>query len=277
VSLNDYFKIEIPADGVYGVYVHMEDTSKITMGFYDWDRQKWVYSFTPDSTTGLCSGEMKLLAGTYYLKAYLSDGATLADSVDYAFMVFPTEEGSMGGENGAEQSKDKFGSVKDNVYSNEYYGIHFALDSSWEYKTAEEIQEIPEDRENFPCGEEYDVFLAERKDGKLEVNVIVEHMSEDAMEEFSSLGEEGLTDYMVAEIEKRADEAETQGMTVTSVETVKMEFCGAEKYAVRTVMTTSAGVLIQYQIYYIDTEYVGTVVCNIIGEKAEKEVLSMFY
>ena len=183
----------------------------------------------------------------------------------------------MGGENGAEQSKDKFGSVKDNVYSNEYYGIHFAFDSSWEYKTADEIQEIPADRENLPYDEEYDVFLAERKDGMAEFYLSVERMSEETMEEFSSLGEEGLMDYMVAEIERRADEAETQGMTVTSVEKVKMEFCGAEKYALKTVMTSTAGVFIQYQMYYIDTEYVGTVICNIIGETTEKEFLAMFY
>ena len=183
----------------------------------------------------------------------------------------------MEGETGAEQAKDVFGSVKDSVYSNEYYGIHFAFDSSWEYKIAEDFQDVPEDRVNLPYDEEYKVFWAKRGDGMVQFDLSVERMDEDTMEEFATLGEEGFIDYMVDVVERRSDEISNEEATFKSVEKVKMDFCGQEKWAVKIVFDYSAEVITQYQIFYIDTEYVADFVCTFSGEKTEKDFLAMFY
>ncbi len=276
-SEDDYYVMEIPADGIYGVYVSMDDPSKTTMGIYDWDRQKWAYFFTPESETGLCSGEMELLAGTYYINAYLTEGESLSEAVGYAYLIFPAEEGSMDGEIGAEQSKDVFGSVKDGVYSNEYYGIHFTMDSSWEYKTAEDLQTVPEDKINLPYGEEYSVFYAEKKDGTAQLELVVERMTEDEMQEFKTLGEDGIAEYIASEFERGLAETSFEGITSYFVEKKEMAFCGEDKQAVKVTMESVAGDVFEYQVFYVDTEYVAYLTLMFYGEITEKEMFSLFY
>lgn len=272
----NYFKVEIEKAGTYGIYFRVDNPELVSLGIFDGEGQTWAYSLLPEAELGHGAVEMELPAGICYFTAYTEDGAEITEPVEYAFMIFSTEEGSIDDDAGTEPSMEVYGEVQGNTYVNEYLGIRFDIRSDWEYSTAEELQELPENMEDFPVGGSFDAIVAERNDGMVQFDITFKKGTEEDAKQYQNMGEEAYVDYMIGAMESNKEVFEQQGLTLVSVEKECREFCGENKWMVKLETDMSGIAVVQYQIYYMEQEYTANLICSMAAGDTVEEFFELF-
>lgn len=136
------------------------------------------------------------------------------------------------------------GRIEDNVYTNEYMGLGFSFDDSWLVYSAEELQqlygtvievigdtdisELIEGR-----GQIYDM-MAENADELLSINVIIGEVPANERLYYALNSEETIIDNMLESKDMLIEAYQQGGISVNSMEKVKMYFLGKERFGVYT-------------------------------------------
>ena len=178
------------------------------------------------------------------------------------------------------------GTMQGGIYENTYVGYGCALDGSWTYKTAEELQDI--------SGLTKDIFeqggvdtsafnqvmdmMAERTDPISNININYTALTPQERLAHRLAGEEGIIDATLQQKDYLISTYAQAGIEVSAMEKVSITFCGEERWAIRT--TASVQGIPYYLIQLFDTNigpYYVTLTLGSFGEDATAEMLELFY
>lgn len=184
------------------------------------------------------------------------------------------------------------GSIEDGVYSNEYAGIACALDESWVYYSAEELQALPDNiSELFADTELGDQIAdstviadmqAENAEKLLGVNINFTKLGIKERLAYSLLSEEDAIDVLLSQKDLLTSTYAQAGITVSSMEKVTVSFLGQEHFAVKTQATLRVeGMELPYFILQIMDYKLGgygmTLTASSYVEDNTQSVLDLFY
>ena len=153
-----------------------------------------------------------------------------------------------------EASQDfSLGAMQGGTYENAYVGYGCKLDANWTYKTAEELQDISGMTKEMFEGTDLDLsaynqitdMMAECSDPLASINIQYTSLSTQDRIAHAMAGEEGIIDATLQQKDLLVSTYAQAGIEVTSMEKVKITFCGEERFAIKTVAS------IQGMGYYI--------------------------
>lgn len=137
------------------------------------------------------------------------------------------------------------GRMEGGIYSNEYVGYACKLDSNWSFLSAEELQQIPSTVSDLISGSElaealgdtaqFTDMMAENATDLTSMNVLYQKLSLQERLAYAALSEEAVVDATLEQMGMLTDAYAQAGITVTSMEKVKVTFMGEERTAIYTV------------------------------------------
>ena len=137
------------------------------------------------------------------------------------------------------------GRLEDRTYINDYLGFSIEFDEAWTFKTAEELQEIPENiaeiLKDTELGEttasltQIMDMQAENVDKLCSINVLYQALSMPDRLAYLTLSDEELMDLMLDESDMLVESYTQMGLEVESVDKVQVNFCGEDRYALKCV------------------------------------------
>ncbi len=180
------------------------------------------------------------------------------------------------------------GRVQGGVYVNEYMGISCTLDSGWEFYTAEELQELPQNVEELFAGTEAEALMsnlqvitdmsAENAEELTSMNIMYQKMSAQERRAFGSMNNEEFVDGMLtAQKDVLIATYAQAGINVQEMYKKTVNFCG-EKRDVIYVASDMNGVpyyAIQLFDYSLGDYAVTMTVSSFVEDKTE-ELLTLF-
>ena len=180
------------------------------------------------------------------------------------------------------------GRVQGGVYVNEYMGISCTLDSGWEFYTAEELQELPQNVEELFAGTEAEDMMsnlqvitdmsAENAEELTSMNIMYQKMSVQERLAFGSMDNEEFVDGMLtAQKDVLIATYAQAGINVQEMYKKTVNFCG-EKRDVIYVASDMNGVQ-YYAIQLFDYslgDYAVTMTVSSFFEDKTEELLTLF-
>lgn len=139
------------------------------------------------------------------------------------------------------------GRMEGGVYTNTYAGFSVALDSTWTFYSAEELQEIPENvaeiLEGTELGEAADSLpqftdmMAESVEAMTSINVLYQKLDMQTRLAYAVLSEKQILEQMLTESEMLISSYAQAGIEVESMELKTVTFAGKERTALHTSAT----------------------------------------
>ncbi len=193
-------------------------------------------------------------------------------------------------EEAVEEGKDlSLGRIQGGIYTNEYIGLACELDSTWEFYTAEELQELPDNiaelMEGTELGEGIDQIQqimdmqAECVNDMTGINILYQKLSMQERLAYMAIDEQALIELTISQQGDMITESYAQaGIIVEEMSPKTVTFLGEE----RTVLLTKAK--IQEMDYYVLQifnydlgQYSATITCSSFVEDKTEELLDLFY
>ena len=178
------------------------------------------------------------------------------------------------------------GTMQGGIYENTYVGYGCALDESWTYKTAEELQDI--------SGLTKDIFeeggvdtsafnqvldmMAESTDPYASINIQYTALSAQERIAHRLAGEEGIIDATLQQKDLLISTYAQAGIEVSAMEKVSVTFCGEERWAIYTVASIQG--IPYYILQLFDTNigpYYVTLTLGAFVEDTTPQLLELFY
>jgi len=180
------------------------------------------------------------------------------------------------------------GRIQGGVYSNEYAGFACALDSTWEFYSAEELQVLPEDISELMQGtelgenmEQYVQILdmqAECANDLTGMNVLYQKMNLQERLFYTTIDEKELMEYMLTQKDMLTESYAQAGIIVDSIEPKTVTFLGEERVGLYTKAKCLDVDYYVFQLFHHDLgQYsVSVTVYSFVEDKTE-EILELFY
>lgn len=180
------------------------------------------------------------------------------------------------------------GRMEGGTYTNEYAGFACDLDETWLYHSAEELQEMPDAVKDAMDGSKLGEYMenatqltdmmAENESLLSTVNVL--YTKQDPMTQLAALAlnDEQIVD-MVLQQTAMLEEAYVQaGIITSSIEKVKVNFLGEERWAVKTVAETQGVAYYTLQVfdYKVGAYGVTLTAASFVNDNTQA-VLDLFY
>lgn len=139
------------------------------------------------------------------------------------------------------------GRIEGGTYTNEYMGFAMDLDSTWQYYTADELQELPDNVaemfEGTEVGDAIDTvsqftdMMAESVEQLASVNVLYQKMDMQTRLLYAAMDDETILDATLAQSDALIDAYSAAGIDVSDLEKVTVNFLGQERVALKTTST----------------------------------------
>ncbi len=190
-----------------------------------------------------------------------------------------------------EESSDKtssLGRVQGGVYVNEYMGVSCTLSSDWEFYTAEELQEIPDNVEEMFEGTDAEALMsnldsitdmsAENATDLTSMNIAYQKMSFQERLAYQSLSNDDITKMVATDQKDVIIQMYAQaGINVHEMYAKTVTFCGEERLALYMACDVAGVAYYGLQIfdYSLGNYAVVLTTTSFVDDKTE-EVLAMF-
>lgn len=136
------------------------------------------------------------------------------------------------------------GRMEGGTYTNEYVGYACKLDSNWTFRSAEELQEIPDTVSDMISGSElgdaladvqqFTDMMAENATDLATMNVLYQKLSLQERLAYAALTEEQVVDATLDQQDMMIQAYAQAGITVISMDKVTVNFMGEERTAIHT-------------------------------------------
>lgn len=180
------------------------------------------------------------------------------------------------------------GRVQGGVYVNEYMGVSCALDSGWEFYTAEELQELPQNVEELFAGTEAENMMsnlqvitdmsAENAEELTSMNIMYQKMSTQERLAFAGMDNDDVVEAMVTSQKDTLIATYAQaGINVHEMYKKTVTFCGEECDVV--YMACDVNGVGYYGIQVLDYtlgDYAVTLTVTSFVEDKTEELLTLF-
>lgn len=187
-----------------------------------------------------------------------------------------------------EESTLSLGRIQGGVYTNEYAGFACELDSTWEFYSAEELQDLPENiaelMEGTELGENIDSYeqimdmQAECVNDLTGINVLYQKMDMQERLAYASLDEEQLMEYMLTQKDLLTESYAQTGIIVEEMSTKQVTFAGEERIG---LLTKAKFQDIDYYIFQLFNHDLGqysvTISFSSFVEDKTDEIIALFY
>ncbi len=140
-----------------------------------------------------------------------------------------------------------FGRMEGGVYTNRYAGFTCELDSNWQFYTADELQELPEDVKDLFDGTEAGEILdkyqyimdmqAENAADLLSINVIYQKQDLATRLQYAAMSEEAIIDATLSQKDMMISSYAQAGIDVSKMEKKTVTFLGQSRTAIHTTAT----------------------------------------
>ncbi len=150
--------------------------------------------------------------------------------------------GDLGGSSAG--SSLSLGKIQDGTYTNSYAGFGCKLEAPWYYYSDEQLDGLPEDVRNTLEGtqlgeivDKYTQFtemMAQNEDELCTLNVLYQKVDTATRLLYAGKSEEWILDQVLTTKDQMIEAYAQSGMKVKSIEKVKVNFLGQERYALRT-------------------------------------------
>ena len=178
------------------------------------------------------------------------------------------------------------GRIEGGVYTNEYIGIGCALDSSWSFYTAEELQELPAQTGELLQDTEYadaslnqiaDMFAENSNDGS---NINIQYTKLDAQVRliYAAMDYEAFADMIMSESDSMIQAYNQTGFENVTMEKVTIHYLGEERVAVRTTAEFYDVPLYMLQVFEHNLgKYYAVITFTSVMEDTTQSMLDLFY
>lgn len=187
-----------------------------------------------------------------------------------------------------EDTPVSLGRMQGGTYINEYIGLACDLDSTWEFYTAEELQELPTTAAELFEDTELEEYLdnttrimdmqAECPNDLTTMNVLYQKMDMQQRLAYALATEEEIIDGTLAESDLLVDSYSQMGLEVVDMTKKQVTFLGEEHYAIHTV--AKIGEVDFYALQLCDYhlgQYAITITLSSYMEDKTGDVLNLFY
>lgn len=180
------------------------------------------------------------------------------------------------------------GRVQGGVYVNEYMGVSCTLDSDWEFYTAEELQELPQNVEELFAGTEAEDFMsglqsitdmsAENATELTTMNIMYQKMSMQERLAFAGMSNDDVVEAMVtSQKDLLIDTYAQAGINVHEMYKKTATFCGEECDVVYMVCDVNGVAYYGIQVFdYTLGDYAVTLTVTSFVEDKTEELLGLF-
>ncbi len=179
------------------------------------------------------------------------------------------------------------GRVQGGVYVNEYMGISCNLDSNWEFYTAEELQELPENVADMFAGTAMEDEMsdlnyitdmsAENMTDLTSMNIIYQKMTVQERLAFKTMTNSDVVDGMLSQKDFLISTYAQTGINVTEFVKKTVNFCGEDRDAIYMVSDVNGVAYYALQIFdYSLGEYSVTMTVSSFVEDKTDELLTLF-
>ena len=144
----------------------------------------------------------------------------------------------------AQENKVSMGRLEGGVYSNSYTGYACDLNTNWEFYSAEELQDMPQNVAEMMGDSEllddetvlsqFTDMMAENVEELVTINVLYQKLSLDERLGYAMMGEKELLEAMLGERGAMEAAYANAGILVDNMETVTINFLGEERVAMHT-------------------------------------------
>lgn len=180
------------------------------------------------------------------------------------------------------------GRIEGGTYTNTYGGFGCTLDANWEFYSAEELQDLPNDvQELFADTElgEATAGMTQIMDMKAEnandlttMNVLYNKLDAQSRLAYAMLSEEDILDALMEQKDLMISSYSQAGIEVSSMEKTEVEFLGEKHFAVRTSSTWDDVPYFTLQLFdYHAGRYSITITFASYLEDKTDDLLALFY
>ncbi len=179
------------------------------------------------------------------------------------------------------------GRMEGGVYTNNYLGITCQLDSSWQFYTSEELQDLPGDIAQLIEGSELGDAIsgmeqiidvqAENSENLTSFNVLYQKLSVPERLAFSKMSEEEIIDELIKEYALLEDGYAQMGMEMKEISSKKVTFLGEERTGLLQLCDVGGSDYYIFQLMnYNLGEYGTTITFASLYEDKTQEVMDLF-
>ena len=185
-----------------------------------------------------------------------------------------------------EEKAVTLGRMEGGTYTNEYLGIGCMLDTSWTFRGAEELQELPgqvnellQDTEYSDAGlRQITDMMAENVNTLANMNIQYTKLTMQERIAFAAMDSDGFADMIMGEAESMTQAYEQAGIENAVMEKVTVNFLGQERTAIRTSATIQGYPYYILQLFEHDLgQYYVTMTFSSIFEDTTESMLDLFY
>ena len=181
------------------------------------------------------------------------------------------------------------GRMEGGVYTNPYAGYGCKLDTSWQFLTAEELQEIPENLQEILSGtaagdalEKYATITDVQAENVTELttfNVLYQKLDANMKLASLTMSEEDVIESVLATKDQMIQSYAQAGVEVATMEKVTVTFLGEKHTALKTTSTRQGVAYYTLQImdYHLGGDYSVTLTVGSFVEDKTADLLKMFY
>ena len=181
------------------------------------------------------------------------------------------------------------GRMEGGVYTNEYAGFACSLDETWEYYTAEELQDLSdltqEQLQDSALAEQAGKFdqitdmMAESYENLATINVNYTRLSATERLSFALTSEEALIDTTLQQKDLLMQTYAQAGINATGMEKTQVTFLGEEHFAIHTVADIEGTpyYILQLFRYNLGGQYYVTLTLASFVEDNTASLLDLFY
>lgn len=180
------------------------------------------------------------------------------------------------------------GVVEGNTYTSAYAGYGCTLPEDWTLLSAEEAQDIYEIMQDavsdseigklMEDGQNFYDLVAESDDMMMNMNIVIQKLFAQERVIYERLSEEELTDMLLEQKDLMVEAYAAAGMTLVSMEKVRVDFLGEEHFAIRNVLDIEGitGYQLQLFNYKLGDYSVVLTLCSFQEDNTES-MLDMFF
>ena len=142
------------------------------------------------------------------------------------------------------EAQMSLGQIEGGIYANSYLDLQIVLDSSWVYKSAEELQELPTDvadlfkdtelAEDMAGLQQFTDMMAESVEQMASINVLFQKLDMKTRLAYAALSEEQIIDATMEQADVLRAAYTAAGIMVEKMEKVTVTFMGQERTAIKT-------------------------------------------
>lgn len=188
----------------------------------------------------------------------------------------------------AEENTVSMGRLVGGVYSNSYTGYACELNTNWEFYSAEELQDMPQNVAEMMGDSEllddetvlsqFTDMMAENVEELVTINVLYQKLSLDERLGYAMMGEKELLEAMLGERGAMEAAYANAGILVDNMETVTINFLGEERVAMHTEASIQGVPYYTLQLFDFDLGAYGvTLTLASFAEDNTMSLADLFY